>query len=63
MVNDSATLHRLIIFHDFLKFIYSERITKFCEIFTLLLTCTTYIEQKKGEDFVKFCGLLRKYEL
>ena len=45
---------------DSLKFIYSENATKFCEIFTLLLTGTT---QDKGEDFAKFCGLLRIYEL
>ena len=34
-----------------LKFIYSEKATKFCEILTLLLTGTTS------------CGLLRTYEL
>ena len=29
-----------------IKFIYSEKATKFCEISTLILTGTTYIEQK-----------------
>ena len=43
-----------------LKFIYSEKATKFCEIFTF--DCM-YCSQKLGEDFVKFCGLLRIYEL
>ena len=28
--------------HEMLKFIYSEKATKFCEIFTLLLTKSTY---------------------
>ena len=42
-----------------LKFIYYEKATKFCEIFPLLLTTTL----KLGEDFAKFCGLLRIYEL
>ena len=46
-----------------LKFIYSEKATKFCKIFALLFTGTTYLGQEKGEDFVKFCGLLRIYEL
>ena len=29
-----------------LKFIYSEKATKFCKISTLLLTSTTYLGQK-----------------
>ena len=28
------------------KFIYSEKATKFCDIFTLLLTCTTKDKSK-----------------
>ena len=36
------------------KFIYSEKATKSCEIFPLLLTTV-----KSKEDFAKFCGLLR----
>ena len=43
-----------------LKIIYSEKVTKFCEIFTF--DYSTY-SQKIGEDFAKFCGLLRIYEL
>ena len=35
------------------KFIYSEKVTKFCSTYS----------QKLGEDFAKFCGLLRIYEL
>ena len=42
-----------------LKFIHSEKATKFCKIFTLLLSvCTTLVE-----DFAKFSGLLRIYKL
>ena len=39
------------------KFIYSEKATKFCEIFTLLLNGTTYLGQKKvkiSKNFVAF---------
>ena len=67
-----------------LKFIYSEKATKFCEIFPLLLTTVKFTFSEKatkidkiftvnltvcsnpqidGEDFVNFCGLLRKHEL
>ena len=47
-----------------LKFIYSEKVTKFCEISTVDLTGTTYIGgQIYGGDFANFCGLLRIYEL
>ena len=45
-----------------LKFIYTEKATKIDEIFTIDLTVTTY-GQIDGEDFVNFCGLLRKREL
>ena len=43
------------------KFIYSEKATKFCETFIWLLTVCTVV--KRSEDFAKFCGLLRMYEL
>ena len=43
-----------------LKFIYSEKATKFGEIFTLLLF---YLVPGEGEDFAKFFGLHRIYEL
>ena len=46
-----------------LKFIYSEKATKFCEISTVGLTVTKYIGQIYGEDFAKICGLLRIYGL
>ena len=42
------------------KFIYSEKATKFCEI---QLFDWQYIGQIMGGDFAKFCGLLRIYEL
>ena len=42
------------------KFIYSEKATKFCEIFTLLLSYVLPVKSKvKTEDFAKLCGLLR----
>ena len=46
----------------FVKFVFSKKATKFDKIFTVDLTHTTYC-QIDGEDFVNFCGLLRKYEL
>ena len=45
------------------KFIYSEKATKFCEISTVDLTVTAYVGQIYGGDFAKTCGLLRIYEL
>ena len=45
-----------------LKFVFSKKATKFDKIFTVDLTLTTYC-QIDGEDFVNFCGLLRKHEL
>ena len=41
---------------------FSKKATKIGEIFTVNLTVTTYC-QIDGEDFVNFCGLLRKCEL
>ena len=48
--------------HTFLKFMFSKKATKIYEIFTVDLTVTTYC-QIDSEDFVNFCGLLRKREL
>ena len=45
-----------------LKFTFSKKATKIDEIFTVDLTITTYCKID-GEDFVNFCGLLRKREL
>ena len=44
-----------------LKFIYSEKATKFCEIFPLLLTVCTVVKSK--EKISQNFGLLRIYEL
>ena len=44
------------------KFMFSKKATKIDKIFTVYLTVTTYC-QIDGEDFVNFCGLLRKREL
>ena len=46
----------------FIKFMFSKKATKIDEIFTVNLTVTTYC-QIDGEDFINFCGLLRKQEL
>ena len=43
------------------KFIFSKKATKIDEIFTVDLTVTAYC-LIDGEDFVIFCGLLRKRE-
>ena len=43
------------------SYTYSEKATKFCEISTVYLT--QYIGQIYGGDFIKFCGLLKIYEL
>ena len=44
-----------------LKFIYSKKAKRFCEISTVDLTGT--IGKINDGDFAKFCGLLRIYEL
>ena len=44
-----------------LKFMLSKKATKIDEIFTVNLTLTTC--KIDVEDFVNFCGFLRKYEL
>ena len=46
----------------YVKFMFSKKATKIDKIFTIDLTVTTYC-QIDGEDFVNFCGLLRKREL
>ena len=45
-----------------LKFTFSKKATKNDKIFTVDLTFTIK-RQIAGEDFVKFCGLLRKRKL
>ena len=49
-------------FLAYVKFVFSKKATKFEKIFTYDLTHTTKC-QIDGEDFVNFCGLLRKHEL
>ena len=44
--------------HTYIKFIYSEKATKFCEISTVDLSYVV-TTVKYGGDFTKFCGLLR----
>ena len=44
-----------------IKFMFSKKATKIDKIFTVDLTVTTYCQI--DEDFVNFCGLLRKREL
>ena len=64
MVNNFAALHRLImpIIMPIIKFIYSEKATKILRNLPLTFDYSTY-GQKLEEDFAKFCGLLRIYEL
>ena len=45
-----------------LEFMFFKKATKIDEIFTVDLTLTTKC-QIYGEDFIKFCGLLRKNKL
>ena len=45
-----------------LKFTFSKKATKIDEIFTVDLTLCSR-RQIDGEDFVNFCGPLRKHEL
>ena len=47
---------------DLIKFMFSKKATKIDEIFTNDLTLCSKC-QINGEDFVNFCGLLRKHEL
>ena len=44
------------------KFMFSKKATKIDEIFTVDLTLCSK-RQIDGEDFVNFCGILRKHEL
>ena len=44
------------------KFMFSKKATKIDEIFTADLTLCSKC-QIDGEDFVNFCGLLRKHGL
>ena len=46
----------------YLKFMFYKKATKFDKIFTVALTFCSKC-QIDGEDFIHFCGLLRKYEL
>ena len=48
--------------NSLLKFIFSKKATKIDEIFNVDLTLCSKC-QIGGEDFVNFCGLLRKHEL
>ena len=45
-----------------LKFMFSKKATQIYKIFTIYLIFTTWC-QIIGEDFINFCGLLRKNEL
>ena len=47
---------------DKVNFMFSKKASKIDEIFTVDLTLCGKC-QIEGEDFVGFCGLLRKHEL
>ena len=49
-------------YEEKLKFMFSKKATIIDEIFTVDLTLCSKC-QIDGEDFVDFCGLLRKHEL
>ena len=49
--------------YKLLKFVFSKKATKIDEIFNVDLTVLCSKCQIDGEDFVKFCGLLRKHKL
>ena len=42
---------------------FSKKATEIDEILTVNLTFTKIKCQREGEDFIIFCGLLRKHEL
>ena len=58
-IDKSNSQHILVVL---LKFTFSEKATKIDKIFTVDLTFTTQ-RQIDGEDFINFCGRLRKHEL
>ena len=61
MFNDEKNMSGVLI-----KFIFSKKSTKNCEIFTADFTFTYLVVLKcqiDGEDFVIFCGLLGKHKL
>ena len=47
---------------EVLKFMFSKKVTKIDDVFTVDLTLVSKC-QIDGEDVVNFCGLLRKHEL
>jgi hypothetical protein len=47
---------------NLVKFIHSEKATKFFAISTIIFDCH-YLRKIYGGDFAKICGLLRIYEL
>ena len=47
---------------NYTKFMFSKMATKIDEIFTVYLSLCSKC-QIDGEDFVNFCGLLRKHKL
>ena len=59
---DNEILNLALFISAIVKFMFSKKATKIDEIFTLNLTLCSKC-QIDGEDFVNFCGLLRKYEL
>ena len=50
-----------LVFRELVKLMFSKKATKIDEIFTVYLTLCSKC-QIHGEDFVNFCGLLRKHE-
>ena len=66
-LQNTAISLKVILFIDeikviLIKFMFFKKATKIDKIFSVDLTITTYC-QIDSEDFVNFCGLLRKREL
>ena len=59
---NSVEVGEQVVSASLVKFIYSEKATKILRNLPLTFDYSTY-SQKLGEDFAKFCVLLRIYEL
>ena len=60
-VTNEKEIHHACNFYV-IKFMFSKKVTKVDEIFTAdLILCSKC--QMEGEDFVYFCGLIRKHKL
>ena len=61
-LEDVRFQNHILLRWEIVKFTFSEKATKIDKIFTANLTVCSNC-QIDGEDFINFCGLLRKHEL